>query len=97
MIVILHDQFLHLEKGILPAFRHVFGNIGNLRPYDHAISVAQVIKILIVLIMRKAYRICPDLTDQLHVFFHLLIRNRVAASLIVLMPGNAVKRIGNTV
>ena len=97
MIVVLYDQFLHLADGIFPAVRHMLGNVGNLGPDNHPGLVAQIVKILIVLIVGETDSVGSDLLDHLHIPVVILLRDGVADALEVLMPGHAVEGIGFSV
>ena len=93
MIVILHNQFPHLEKCILPSFRHMRRNIRYLSPDNHSISIAKIIKILIVLIMCKPNRIGANLTNQIHILLHMFFCNGISQTFPILMSGNPTQRI----
>ena len=66
------------------------GNIGNLRPYNDSFFIAQIIKILIVLIMCTADGIGSHGQDQLHIPLVHLLRQRIANSCAVLVSGHSV-------
>ena len=72
----------------------MLGNIGDLRPNDHTVLVAQIVKILVVLIMGKANGVCADLPDQVHIFFVHFPGDGVTQALSVLMAANAPQRVG---
>ena len=69
------------------------GDIGNLRPDDHAALVAQVVKELVVLIVRQADGVRAQLADQIHVLAVMLRQQRVADAPAVLMARDAAQRI----
>ena len=93
MVIILENQLFHLAYRIFPAVRHMLRNIRDFCPYDHARAVTQVIKILVMLVMRKPDGIGTHFTNQLHVFVMMLCRNRISDALPVLMPGHAAQRV----
>ncbi len=94
MIIILNNELSDLKKCIFPAFWHMRGNIRDLRPHDHTVLIAQIIKMLMMLVMRQPDRIRANFTDQFHILLHMAIGYRVSKSLPVLMPGHAAQRIG---
>ena len=97
MVVVLHDQLFHLIDGILPSRRHMLRDVGNLCPDHHAVFVAQIVKILIVLIVGKANGIGTDLPDQSHILVVMLFCQCIAQALAVLVPGNTLQRIAASV
>ena len=97
MIIVLHNQLPHLKKRILPAVRHMRRNIWNFCPDNHPITITQIIKMLMMLVVRQPNGISPHFTDQLHIFLHMTVRNRISDSFPILMPGHAPQRIGHTV
>ena len=97
MVIILHNQLPHLEKRIVLSIWHMRGYIRDLRPHNHSLAVAQIIKILVVLVMRQPDRIRTDFPNQLHILLHLLAGNRVADPLPVLVPGYPAQRIRHAV
>ena len=94
MIVVLDDQLLHLGNRVFASARHVLGDVRNLRPDDHAVLVAQVVEIGVVLIVRQADGVCAHLGDERHVLPVVLREQRVADAPAVLMAGDAAQRIG---
>ena len=93
MVIVLNDQFLHLADRVLAPFRHMFGNVRNFGPDNHAVLIAQIIEILIVLIVGESDRICSDLADERHVLVVLGLADCISHALAVLMPRYAVKRV----
>ena len=93
MVVVLRDQLFHLGDRILPAFRHVFGDIRDLRPDHHATLVAEIIEILCMLIVGKTDRVRSYVADDIHILFMHLVRDRVAETFAVLMPRYPTQRI----
>ena len=71
----------------------MLGNVGDLRPDDHAGLVAEVVEVLVVLIVGKADRVRAKLLDQLHVLVVHLAGDGIAQRLAILMAGNAMQRI----
>ena len=76
-----------------PAVFHIHGDIGNFRPDDDAVLVAQIIKFLRMLVMGKAQRIRPQLPDNLHILSVMFHRQRIADTFPVLMAADAPQRI----
>ena len=93
MMHALHDQFGHLTYRVFLSFRQMFRNVWNFCPYDHAVFVAQVIEVLVMLIMRQADGIGPHLFYDLHILPVHVRSQRISRAPPVLMPGNAPKRI----
>ena len=77
VVVVLVNQLFHLADGVFPAIGQVLGDIGDLRPDHHAVLVAQVIEILIVLVVCQPDGVCTQLPDQRHI-------------LVVHLPGDGV-------
>ena len=86
MIEVLSNQLLHLGDGILTAVRHVFRNIRDLGPDDHAALIAQIIEVLRMLVMRQTDGVGPHLADKVHVLQMFPVRNRIAEPAPVLVP-----------
>ena len=93
MVVALSDQFFHLGERVFPAVCHMHGDIRNLRPDNDAVFIAQIIELLCVLVMGKAQCIGAKLPDDLHIFRMFFIRERISASLMVLVAAHAAQRI----
>ena len=93
VVVVLLNQFLHLNDGVGTAFRHVLTDVGDFRPHHHAVAVAQVIEVLIMLIVSQANGVGTQLTDQLHILIVHGTGNSIAHTLPILMAGHAVERI----
>ena len=93
MVVVLVDQLFHLADGVFPTVRQMLGDIGDLCPDHHAVLVAQVVEILVVLVVCQTDGVCTQLPDQRHILVVHLVGDGIAQTLAVLMAGNAVKRI----
>ena len=85
MVVILCNQLLHLLDRVLPAGIHMDRDIWDLRPRDDSLLIAQIIKILVVLIVCQTYGICPHGENQLHVLLMHFARERISYAKPVLM------------
>ena len=94
MIVVLLNQLLHLADGVFPTVGHMLADVRNLRPDDHAVFVAQIIEILVVLIVRQTDGVAAQLADECHVLVVHLAGDGVADALAILMAGYAVQGIG---
>ena len=94
VVVVLVDQLFHLADGIFPAIGQVLGNIGDLCPDHHAVFVAQVVEILVVLVVCQTDGVYTQLPDQRHILIVHLPGDGIAQTLAVLMAGNAVERVG---
>ena len=97
MMVVLDDQFLHLLQCIFPPVLHMPGDIRDLCPYHHAVFIAEVIKILVMLIMCQPDAVGPQFGDQLHILPVHFPGQRVADPFPVLMAGDAPQGIGLSV
>ena len=93
MIIALGDQLPHLIQRVLAATRHMLGDIGDLRPDDQAVFIAQIIKFLGVLIVGQADGVGPDLPDKSHILPVLFDRQRTAQPGPILMAADAPQRI----
>ena len=94
MIVVLLNQLFHLADGVFPTVGHMLADVRDFRPDDHAVFVAQIIEILIVLIVRQTDGVAAQLTDERHVLVVHLAGDGVADALAILMAGYAVQGIG---
>ncbi len=94
VVIILGDELPHLGHRVGPPSGHMYGNVGNLRPYDQAPAVAQIVKIPAVLIVGQAHGGSAGLQNQLHVQILHLPRNGIPHPRKVLMPRHAPERIG---
>ncbi len=94
MVVILCDQLPHLGEGIFPAVFHMHGNVGNFRPGDDTIFIAEVVEFLRVLIMRQTNRVGTDFPDQRHVLPVHIRGQGIPHTQAVLVTRDAAKRIG---
>ena len=97
VVIILDDQLLHLADCIFPAIRHMFGNIGNFRPDDHACLITQVVEILVMLVMGQTDGIGADLPDQGHVGIVVLLMQGISDALPVLMAADTPQGIAAAV
>ena len=94
MVVVLRHQLPHLGEGVLPAVRHVPGDVGNLRPDDQAPLVAQVVEHLVVLVVGQADGVRAHLADQVNVLPVMLGLQRVADAGAILVAAHAPQGIG---
>ena len=85
VVVVLDDEFLHLGDGVLPAIRHMLGDVRDFCPNHHAVPVTQVVKILIMLIVSQVDGIGADFADHGHVDVMMLLGNGIADAFPVLM------------
>ena len=97
VVVVLVDQLLHLADGVFPAIGQMLGDVGDLCPDHHAVLVAQVVEILVVLVVGQPDGVCAQLPDQRHVLIVHLPGDGIAQTLAVLMAGHTVKGIGPAV
>ena len=97
MVIALSDQFLHLQMGILVGAGHMTGNIGNLRPDNHAPFITEIVEILVMLIVGKTDGIGTHFADQIHVFQMMLLQQCVANLPAVLMAADTPEGILFTV
>ena len=93
MIVVLYDQLFHLALCVGISFCHMHRNIWDLRPYDHTVSITQVVEFLRVLIMCQTDRVRSDLFDELHILLMHGHIQCISCARAVLMPAHTVKRI----
>ena len=89
----LRDELPHLVQRILDALLHEFCDERNLRPHQNAVLVAEIIKCLRLLIMRKPQRVGANVPDDGHVLLHHRRGNRIADAKPVLMAGYSAQRI----
>ena len=94
VVVVLDDEFFHLGQCVGAAIVHVHCNVGNLRPDDKTLFIAQVIERLCVLVVGKADGVGAHLQNQRHIFFHHLAGDGNARALAVLMAGDTAQGIG---
>lgn len=78
MIVILDNQLGHLADGIGVSGLHMPGDIGDLRPDDHARLVTEIVEILRVLIVSQTHRVRSHLQHDLQILPVHLGRDGVA-------------------
>ena len=97
VVVTLGDQFTHLVQCVLAAGRHVHGDIRDLCPDNDAVFVAEIIKLLRMLIMCQTKSVGPKLPNNGHVGCMVFIRKGVALALQILVTADASKRIAATV
>ena len=99
VVVILHDQLFQLAAAVF--VRCGVGvhrrNKRDFCPHHKARTVARIIKILAVLIMRKAHRICPHLADERNIRLVLLLCQCVALAQTILMARYPAQRREHTV
>ena len=97
VVVVLVDELLHLADGVFPAIGQMLGDVGDLCPDHHAVLVAQVVEILVVLVVGQPDGVGTQLPDQRHVLIVHLPGDGIAQTLAVLMAGHTVKGIGPAV
>ena len=93
MVVVLHYKLSHLADGVLASGGHMLGDIGNLRPDNKTALIAEVIEILVVLIMGKAYSGAAHFADKIHILFVMLGKEGIADTPSVLMTAYTAERI----
>ena len=93
VVVVLHNEFFHLGQRVGAAIVHVHRDVGNLRPDDKTLFIAQVVERLRVLVVGKADGVGAHFQNQRHILFHHLFGNGYARTLAVLMAGNTAQRI----
>ena len=94
MVVVLHDEFFHLGQRVGAAIVHVHRDVGNFRPDDKTLFIAQVVERLRVLVVGKTDGVGAHFQNQRHILFHHLFGNGYARALAVLMAGDAAQGIG---
>ena len=94
VVVVLLHQLFGLADGILPTVGHMLADIGNLCPHHHAVAVAQVIEVLVVLIVGKPHGIAAHFRNQCHILVMHLAGNGIAQTLAVLVTADTVEGIG---
>ena len=67
------------------------GDHWDLSPDQKTHLITGIIKLLILLIMRQADRVCANLPDESQILPVLLLRQGIAHMVSVLMPGNALE------
>ena len=72
----------------------MLGDVGNLRPDNQALFIAQVIEILVVLIVGKANGIGAHFQHHGNILFMLPCGQGTAQPLPVLMPGRTTQAVG---
>ena len=97
VVVVLHDEFFHLGQRVGAPVVHVHRDVGDFRPDDKTLFVAQVIECLRVLVVGKADGVGAHLQNQRHIFFHHLAGDGNARALAVLMAGDTAQGIGTSV
>ena len=93
MIVVLLNQFLHLADGVRAAVGHVLADVGDFRPDNQAVAVAEVVEILVVLVVRQPQRRRANFADERHILVVHLARDRVADALAILVAAHAMQVI----
>ena len=93
MVVVLVDELLHLADGVGAAIGQVLGDVGDLSPDHHAVLIAQVVEVLVVLVMGQPDGVGTQLPDEGHILIVHLAGDGVAHTLAVLMAGDAVERV----
>ena len=93
VVIILRNELLHLRNGILAAAGHMLGDIGNLRPDDQAVLIAQIVEILVVLIVSQTDGGGAQFVDEFHILLVVLGQQGVAQTPAVLVTGHATQGI----
>ena len=93
MVIVLVDQLFHLVDGVLAAIGQVLGDIGDLSPDHHAVLIAQVVEVLVVLVMGQPDGVGTQFPDERHILIVHLPADGIAQTLAVLMAGDAVERV----
>ena len=94
VVIVLHDEFFHLGQRVGAAIVHVHCDVGDFRPDDKTLFIAQVIERLCVLVVGKADGVGAHLQNQRHILFHHFAGDGNARALAVLMAGNTAQGIG---
>ena len=94
MVITLGHQLPHLGQGVLTPALHVLGDVGDLRPHHEAVFIAQVVKLLGVLVVGQPDGVGADLPDERHILPVLSQGDGIAQPLAVLVPGHATEGIG---
>ena len=94
VVVVLHDEFFHLGQRVGAPVVHVHRDVGDFRPDDKTLFVAQVIECLRVLVVGKADGVGAYFKDQRHILLHHLFGDGHTRALAVLMAGNTTQGIG---
>ena len=94
VVVVLHDEFFHLGQRVGAPVVHVHRDVGNFRPDDKTLFIAQIIERLRVLVVGKADGVGAHFEDQRHILVHHLFGDGYARTLAVLMAGNTAQGIG---
>lgn len=97
MVVLLENKLPHLLDGVLIAVFEMLGDVGNLRPHNHAFLVAEIVEEIVMLIMGEADGVGTDFLDHRHILNVILPGDGVSFSEPILMSGDAAKRIGTAV
>ena len=97
VVVVLHDEFFHLGQRIGAPVVHMHRDVGDFRPDDKTLFVAQIIECLRVLVVGKADGVGAHFQNQRHILFHHLFGDGNARALAVLMAGNTAQGIGTSV
>ena len=97
VVVVLHDEFFHLGQRVGAAIVHMHRDVGNFRPDDKTLFIAQVVERLRVLVVGKADGVGAHFQDQRHILLHHLFGDGYARALAVLMAGDAAQGIGAAV
>lgn len=97
MIIALGNEFPHLVQRILSAVWHMFCDIGNFRPYHHAVFVAQVVKFLGMLIMCKPNGVGTHFPNNIHILPMFPDRKGIAKPLPILVAADTPKGIHSAI
>ena len=94
VVVVLHDEFFHLGQRVGAPVVHMHRDVGDFRPDDKSLFIAQVIERLCMLVVGKADGVGAHLKDQRHILLHHLFGDGHTRALAVLMAGNTTQGIG---
>ena len=97
MVVTLGDELTHLVQRVLPPVVHVHGDVGDLRPDHNAVLVAEIIKVLRVLVVGQAQGVGAQFADDVHVSLVVVIGEGVALALEILVTAHAAERVAAAV
>ena len=94
VVVVLHDEFFHLGQRVSAPVVHVHRDVGNFRPDDKTLFIAQVVERLRVLVVGKADGVGAHFKDQRQILLHHLFGDGHTRTLAILMAGDTAQGIG---
>ena len=97
MVVVLHNQIRHLVVRVPAAVFHVLCDIGNFRPDDQTVLIAQVVETLCVLIVGQTNGVGAHLPQQGQILLVFGVGQGAAQALAILMPGCTAQTAGSAV